>query len=37
MNAALITGKDYVLRVSPSAALAGKSYTLEIRGHVVTK
>jgi len=36
-NAALITGKDYVLRVSPAASLAGKSYTLEIRGHVVTK
>lgn len=34
-NAALISGKDYVLRVYPSAALAGKSYTLEIRGHVV--
>jgi hypothetical protein len=36
-NAALITGKDYVLRVNPSAALAGKSYTLEIRGHLVQK
>jgi hypothetical protein len=36
-NAALITGKDYVLRINPSAALAGKSYTLEIRGHVVQK
>lgn len=37
MNAALITGKDYVLRVNPSASLAGKSYVLELRGHVVTK
>ena len=37
MNAALISGKDYVLRVSPAASLAGKSYTLELRGHVVTK
>jgi hypothetical protein len=36
-NAALITGKDYVVRVNPSATLAGKSYTLEIRGHVVAK
>ena len=36
-NAALITGKDYVVRMTPAAALAGKSYTLEIRGHIVTK
>ena len=36
-NAALITGKDYVVRVSPSSSLAGKNYTLEIRGHVVQK
>jgi hypothetical protein len=36
-NAALITGKDYVLRMSPAASLAGKSYTLEIRGHMVAK
>jgi hypothetical protein len=36
-NAALITGKDYVLRVNPGASLAGKSYSLEIRGHVVAK
>jgi hypothetical protein len=32
-NAALIQGKDYVLRMTPSAALAGKSYTIEVRGH----
>jgi hypothetical protein len=36
-NAALITGKDYVVRMTPAAALAAKSYTLEIRGHIVTK
>lgn len=36
-NAALISGKDYVLRVNPSAALAGKQYKLEIRGHVVQR
>ena len=36
-NAALISGKDYVLRVNPSATLAGKNYTLEIRGNVVQK
>jgi hypothetical protein len=33
MNAALMSGKDYVLRLSPAASLAGKSYTIEIRGH----
>jgi hypothetical protein len=33
MNAALMSGKDYVLRVTPGAALAGKDYTIEIRGH----
>ena len=37
MNAALITGKDYVLRLNPAASLAGKSYVLELRGHEVTK
>lgn len=30
-NAALISGKDYVLTLSPVAP--GKSYTLEVRGH----
>lgn len=33
-NAALMSGKQYVVRITPSAALAGKAYTLEIRGHV---
>jgi hypothetical protein len=33
MNAALLRGKDYVLRVTPGVALAGKDYTIEIRGH----
>jgi hypothetical protein len=37
MNAALIRGKDYVLRVTPSASVAGKDYTIEIRGHVADK
>jgi len=36
-NAALISGKDYVLRVTPGPQLAGKSYTLEVRGNVPTK
>jgi hypothetical protein len=34
INAALISGQDYVLGVTPGAALAGKSYTIELRGHV---
>lgn len=33
MNAALISGEDYVLRLTPAASLAGKQYTVEIRGH----
>lgn len=33
-NAALIKGEDYVLKLAPQAP--GKSYTLEIRGHVAS-
>lgn len=36
-NAALMSGKDYVLRVTPSATLAGKDYTIEIRGHALER
>ncbi len=32
-NAALIQGQDYVLRVTPSEDLAGKAYTILVRGH----
>jgi hypothetical protein len=37
MNAALISGEDYVLRLTPAASLAGKRYTIEIMGHVAER
>lgn len=37
MNAALISGEDYVLRLTPAASLAGKHYTVEIKGHTAER
>lgn len=34
INAALFADEDYELRITPNAGLAGKPYTIEIRGHV---
>lgn len=34
INAAVTRGVDYVITITPSAAAAGKSYTIQLKGHV---
>ncbi len=34
INAALFAGEDYELRITPNASVAGKPYTIEIRGKI---
>lgn len=34
INAAVFADEDYLLSITGSAAVAGKSYTIEVRGHV---
>lgn len=34
INAALFSGRDYLLNITPGASVAGKPYVIEIRGHI---